>query len=90
MKKIILALILLAPATAFAKDASATFDVTGWHCVGCPTKTETALKKVKGVKKVATDLDKNTVTVAFDDNKTSSKAIQYAIKSAGFSATQKN
>ncbi len=69
---------------ALAKDASTTLSVTGWHCGGCSSKTEAAFRKVKGVKKVEADADKNTVTVAYDDGQTTLKALQDAIKSVGF------
>ncbi|HJZ88037.1 MAG TPA: heavy-metal-associated domain-containing protein [Polyangia bacterium] len=88
MKKLIgsaiLVLSLTAGGAAFAKDASTTFSVTGWHCGACSSKTEAALKKVKGVKKVDADTDKNTVTVAYDDSQTTVKALQDVIKSVGF------
>jgi copper chaperone CopZ len=87
MGSAILAVSLLAPAAAFAKDATSTFNVSGWHCGSCSSKTEAALKKVKGVKTVTADSDKGTVVVAYDDAKTSEKALQAAIKSSGFEGT---
>jgi Cu+-exporting ATPase len=88
MKKTLSALALgaslLTSAVAFAKDTQATYDVSGWHCAGCTGKTEASLKKVKGVKTVTTDLDKNKVVVAYDDSKTNAAAIEKAIKDSGF------
>ena len=87
MKKIILALILCAPAAAFAKDATATFNVKGWHCGGCSAKTEKAVKKIDGVKNATADDDKGTLVVAYDDAKTNEKALIDAVKSAGYEAS---
>ena len=82
-----IALALAAPSAAFAKDANVTYSVSGWHCGGCSSKTEAALKKVKGVKSVTADSDKNTVAIAYDDSQTTEKALKDAIKSAGFEAS---
>jgi Cu+-exporting ATPase len=87
MKKIILALILCAPAAAFAKDTTSTFNVKGWHCGGCSSKTEQAVKKVNGVKSATADDDKGTLVVAYDDAKTTEKALIDAVKSVGYEAS---
>jgi copper chaperone CopZ len=81
---------LLAPAAAFAKDTSATFDVSGWHCEGCSGKTEAELKKVKGVKTVTADTEKKRVVVAYDDSQTNEAALKKAIQTAGFQAKKAN
>jgi mercuric transport protein len=90
MKKIVLALVLLTPGIALAKDATATFSVKGWHCGGCSAKTESALKKVEGVKTVTADDEKNTVVIAYDDSKTNEKALADAIKKSGFEPSAKS
>jgi mercuric transport protein len=89
MKKTVLALAFLfaGSGVAFAKDATTTFAVSGWHCGGCSGKTEEALKKVKGVKSATASLDKKQVVVAYDDSQTNEKALKDAIKSAGFEAS---
>ena len=87
MKKIVLALVLLTPGIALAKDATTTLAVKGWHCGGCSAKTESALKKVDGVKNVTADDEKNTVVVAYDDSKTNEKALIDAVKKSGFEAS---
>ena len=58
---------VLLSSAAFAKDASTTMKVGGWHCGGCAGKTETALKGVKGVKDAKADASAKTVTVTYDD-----------------------
>src|SRR5262245_25470034 len=83
----ILALSLLSPAAALAKDAKTTLSVKGWHCDGCSSKTERALKKVEGVKSVESDADKGQIVIAFDDAKTSEKALVEAIKTLGYEAS---
>ena len=87
MKKIILALVLCAPAAAFAKDTTSTFTVKGWHCGGCSAKTEKAVKKIDGVKSATADDDKGTLVVAYDDAKTNEKALMEAVKGAGYEAS---
>ncbi len=70
--------------TAYAKDAKATLKVSGWHCAGCSAKTESALKKIDGVKAVATDLDKNQATIDYDDSKVQVAQLEKAVTDAGF------
>ena len=74
------------PGLALAKDVSTTLSVTGWHCGGCSSKTEAAIKEVKGVKSAEADIDKKRVVVAYDDSQTSVAAIQAAVKKLGYSA----
>ena len=69
----------LAAAPAFAKEASTTLKVKGWHCAGCGAKTENALKKVDGVTVAKADKASNTVTVTFDDEKTNIGALEAAV-----------
>ncbi|MHB8419009.1 MAG: heavy-metal-associated domain-containing protein [Myxococcales bacterium] len=69
---------------AFAKEATATVKVKGWHCAGCAGETEAALKQVKGVKSAKADFDKHTVVVAYDDAQTGAPQIDKAIAKAGY------
>src|SRR5215813_9306197 len=87
MKKIVLALVLLTPGIALAKDTTSTFNVKGWHCGGCSSKTESAVKKVEGVKTATADDEKGTIVIAYDDAKTNEKALVDAIKKVGYEAS---
>lgn len=87
MKKLVLALVLLTPGIALAKDATTTLNVKGWHCGGCSAKTETAVKKVNGVKTATADDEKGTIVIAYDDAKTTEKALIDAVKQVGYEAS---
>jgi copper chaperone CopZ len=82
----IVALCLSFTSLAFAKDASATFTVKGWHCGGCSGKTASAAKKLKGVKSASADEDSGKLEVAYDDSVTNEKAIVAAVKAVGYDA----
>jgi copper chaperone CopZ len=69
---------------AFAKDMNTTMKVSGWHCEGCAASTENAVKKVKGVKTVKTDLARGTVEVSYDDAQCSPQDLEKAIEKAGY------
>jgi copper chaperone CopZ len=84
MKKILAAIafvVVALPVSAFAKETTASMKYTGWHCAGCSSKVEAAVKKVDGVKKV--NVSKDTVKVTYDDAKTNPDALKGAIASAG-------
>jgi copper chaperone CopZ len=88
MKKL-LAGSMLAAAFSFASlaaDKTDTIKVSGWHCAGCASKTETALKEIKGVQSVSTDKTRSEVVVTYDDTKLKRADLEKAIASAGFSA----
>ena len=90
MKKIIMALVLclMSISMAFAKGNRqvVVFDVD-LHCAGCVSKVEKNIAFEKGVKDLVCDLDGKTVTVTFDDEKTSVKALQTAFAKLGKTAT---
>lgn len=65
----------------------ATFAVTGVECNDCVKKIESAVKKVKGVKKYQVDREHNAVMVAYVPAKTDCEVIGAAITNAGFPAT---
>ena len=89
LKLIVLALAFgLIPAMAFAKDASTTLKVSGWHCEGCSSHTEGELKKLPGVKTVKTDLKAGTAHITFDDSKVTVAEIEKAIATAGYAVAK--
>jgi mercuric transport protein len=69
---------------ALAADKTETLKVSGWHCGGCASKTEAALKDVKGVTTVSADKNKQQVTVTYDDSKVKRADLEKAIADAGF------
>jgi len=78
---------LLALAMAFAAqaaDQTLSLKVDGWHSKGDAYKTEQAVQKVKGVKRVSSDLANKSLTVVFDDGATNAADIQKAIVDAGY------
>lgn len=87
MKKAILgvvAALALAPAAVMAKEVTTTLKVKGWHCAGCVSTTEEALKKVDGVKSVQGDKEKGTIKVTYDDAKATQARLEEAVASTGF------
>ena len=86
MKKLIAAaaLAVVTSTTAFAGEATTTVKIQGWHCAGCAEETADAIKKVKGVKSVSSDFDKNEVVVAYDDTKAKPADFEKAVKKSGY------
>jgi copper chaperone CopZ len=87
MKKFVLGLCaasLAVVSVASAKETTATFKVSGWHCAGCAGKTETAVKAVKGVVTAKGDKATNSVTVTFDDAVAKPADIEGAIAAKGY------
>jgi len=70
---------------AFAGEKTETIKVSGWHCGGCASKTEAALKDVKGVQSVTSDKEKQEVVVKYDDAKVKHADLEKAIADSGFS-----
>jgi copper chaperone CopZ len=85
MRALLLAL-LIVPA-AQAADKSVAFKVDGWHSKGDAFKTEEAVRSVKGVGGVKTDMAGKRLTVSYDDTKTNSAAILKAVTEAGYTAS---
>jgi len=85
MKKIIAFVFAAGLSTAaLAAQKTETLKVSGWHCGGCASKTESALKDVKGVSTAAADKNKKEVTVTYDDTKVKRADLEKAIAGAGF------
>lgn len=80
----ILALALVFTLPAFAAIKTVTLSVPGMTCATCPITVRTALKRVKGVEKVETSLERKEAVVTFDDTKTNVQALTKATKDAGY------
>jgi copper chaperone CopZ len=80
-----MALAILALASgALAAERSLSLRVEGWHSKGDVYKTESAIKQVKGVVRVSSDLPKKQITVTFDDAVASEAQVEKAISGAGY------
>lgn len=66
------------------------FDVTGMTCSACSAHVEKAVAKVDGVNKVTVSLLTNSMTVEFDESKTSQDVIISAVVKAGYNASTKD
>jgi copper ion binding protein len=70
-----------APAAA---EKTAVIPVKGMSCGGCVEHVNGALGKLKGVKSVNTDLEKERTTVVFDPAQVKPQQISAAITEAGY------
>ena len=73
MKKIILLLVMTVVAiTALAKDIQTVVVTTTpqMHCESCENRIKNNLRFEKGVKKIETNIEKQTVTITYDADKT--------------------
>jgi copper chaperone CopZ len=75
---------LAVSSSALAGEKSETLKVAGWHCGACSSKTEAALKGIKGVKSVSSDRAKEQVTIVYDDTQVKHADLEKAITTSGF------
>ncbi len=54
------------------------------HCESCENKIKRNLRFEKGVKKIETSVENQTVTVTYDATKTDVKSLQSAMKQIGY------
>lgn len=84
----LLAAFLLNAASAFAKDIK-TLVVTPtpqMHCASCEKKIKDGLRFERGVKDIATSLEKQTVTVKYDADKTTEEKLLACFTKIGYTA----
>ncbi len=89
MKKLIYtaALAALFATSAFAETKEAVFTVNPqMSCQNCENKIKSNLRFEKGIKKIETSLNDQTVTVTYDDTKTDSEKIIAGFKKVGYTA----
>lgn len=88
MKKILsIMLMLMMSVAVFAKGDVKTVVFTTnpqMHCVNCENKIKGNLRFVKGVKKIVTNVEKQTVAVTFDAEKTTPEKIMAGFKEIGY------
>ncbi len=91
MTRNILALLLfgvfVSAVSAFAADATVTFDVDRMTCKMCPITVRKAMEGVEGVVDAKVDYDNKTATVTFDDERTTTDEIAKASTDIGYPAT---
>lgn len=88
----LLTVALLVSGTAFAAQRVATLEVENLSCVSCAPIVKKALSRVDGVSHVAVveRAGLATVSVTFDDAKTTPAALTKATADAGFRSTVKH
>ena len=60
------------------------------HCEGCETRIKENLRFEKGVKRIETDIDSQTVTITYDADKTTPQALIDAFGKFGYAADYKD
>ncbi len=71
----------------FGSTQTLVLQIEGMKCPHCQKHVETALKAIKGVKKVTVSLEEKTAQVAFVPAKTEAAALVQAVTEAGYVAT---
>ena len=80
---------LLSVAAVLAKDIRVVvFKVSQMHCENCENKIKGNLRFEKGVKKIVTDIDSQTVTVTYDADKTSVDRLMKGFSKFGYTARE--
>ena len=88
MRKLLAALMLCLPVSAFAGTSQiAILDVQKMTCSMCSITIHKALQKVPGVMDAKVDYDHKTATVKYDSDKTNPIALVKATTNAGFPST---
>jgi len=89
MKKLFIIAAMAANVVAVgAKDIKTVVFTTQpqMHCSGCENKIKGSVRFVKGVKQIETNVEKQTITIQYDADKTSLEKIQEGFKKAGYEA----
>lgn len=89
MKKIILLLAMtLVTIIAMAKDIQTVVVTTTpqMHCENCENRIKNNLRFEKGIKKIETDVEKQTVTITYDADKTTVENILKGFEKFKYSA----
>lgn len=65
-------------------------DIIGMTCSACAAKIEKSVAKVEGTEQISVNLLKNSMSLSYDEAKTSTAEIINVIKKSGYDAKQKN
>ncbi len=87
MLAVILMLVGGLPAVSLGATRTVTLAVPGMTCPICPITIKESLEKVAGVTAVASDVEKKTATVTYDDAKAQPAALTRATADAGYPST---
>lgn len=87
----IIAAMLLSAATAMAKDIKTVVFTTQpqMHCESCENKIKNNMRFEKGIKKIATDIPNQAVTITYDADKTNVNALIEGFRKINYEATVK-
>lgn len=91
MKQTLLFLVvMLMTLTTFAKDIKTLVVTTTpqMHCESCENKIKNNLRFEKGVKSIETNIDKQTVTIEYDAEKTTEEALIGAFAKFNYTAVK--
>ncbi|MGN0282928.1 MAG: heavy-metal-associated domain-containing protein, partial [Prevotella sp.] len=80
---------LLMSVMAFAKDIKTVVFTTQpqMHCSSCEDKIKSNLRFEKGIKAIETSVEKQTVTVTYDADKTTAENLQKGFEKFGYTAS---
>lgn len=87
-KAFLLSAQILISALSFAKDIKTVVVTTTpqMHCQSCELKIKNNLRFEKGVKRIDTDIPKQTVTIQYDADKTTVEKLLKGFEKIGYSA----
>lgn len=90
MKKLLTMLMLTATLSVSAKDVKTLVVTTvpQMHCEGCENKIKGNIRFEKGIKTIETNVEKQTVTITYDADKTTPENIIQGFKKIGYQATE--
>lgn len=91
MKKLfVISAMLLSAASLSARDIkTATFTTTPqMHCENCENKIKKGLRFERGIKRIDTSVEAQTVTIKYDADKTTPTTLVEAFKKIGYEARQ--
>ncbi len=83
-------LTILVAATSFAKDIKTVVVTTTpqMHCESCENKIKNNLRFERGVKKIETSVDNQTVTITYDADKTTVQKLIEGFAKFGYTAKE--
>lgn len=93
MRKTLIAAIMIAAAVAAeAKDIKTVVFTPSpkMTCESCEKEIKSSLRYEKGVKKIDTDLDAQTITVSYDSDKITEEQLTTAISKSGYTVANKD
>lgn len=90
LKKLLLPVLMLFALTAAAKDIKTIVFTTTpqMHCENCENKIKNSVRFVRGVKSIETNVEKQTVTIKYDADKTTPAKIQEGFAKVGYTVKE--